>query len=242
MFLAFPARCACDTRSPTASGSVRKTRPSSWEMPNFSRRVDASEIMDDLGRPDSEFDQAYRELEIINRRLGGIRAIQRFLPSESNLLMLDVAAGACDVSEALLGRMGARIVVLDVNLKGLEFARTSWPVRADALELPFSDDTFDVVMASLFFPICLTATVFVRLKTCGGSRGGLYWLTICIVTLSLIGQFAPWLRVLAGARWSSTTGRCPSCARSSRTNSCESQSAPGCRRASIGAFRTVSYW
>src|SRR2546425_12793576 len=112
MFLAFPARCACDTRSPTASGSVRKTRPSSWEMLNFSRRVDASEIMDDLGRPDSEFDQAYRELEIINRRLGGIRAIQRFLPSESNLLMLDVAAGACDVSEALLGRMRARIVVL----------------------------------------------------------------------------------------------------------------------------------
>ena len=120
-------------------------------MPDFSRRLDASEIMDDLGRPDSEFDRAYRELEIINRRLGGIRAIQRFLPSKSNLLMLDVAAGACDVSEALLGRMRAQIVVLDVNPKGLEFARRSLPVRGDALELPFSDDRFDVVMASLFF-------------------------------------------------------------------------------------------
>ncbi len=120
-------------------------------MPDFSRRLDASEIMDDLGRPDVEFDRAYRELEIINRRLGGIRAIQRFLPSKSNLLMLDVAAGACDVSEALLGRMRAQIVVLDVNPKGLEFARRSLPVRGDALELPFSDDTFDVVMASLFF-------------------------------------------------------------------------------------------
>jgi len=120
-------------------------------MPDFSRRLDASEIMDDLGRPDVEFDRAYRELEIINRRLGGIRAIQRFLPSKSNLLMLDVAAGACDVSEALLGRMRAQIVVLDVNPKGLEFARRSLPVRGDALELPFSDDTFDVVVASLFF-------------------------------------------------------------------------------------------
>src|SRR5438552_17629014 len=116
-------------------------------MPNFSRRVEASEIMDDLGRPDSEFDQAYRELEIINRRLGGIRAIQRFLPSESNLLMLDVAAGACAVSEALLGCMRARIVVLDVNLKGRASARTSWPVRADSLALPFRDDTLLVVMA-----------------------------------------------------------------------------------------------
>src|SRR5207247_10356420 len=107
-------------------------------MPNFSRRVDASEIMDDLGRPDSEFDQAYRELEIINRRVGGIRAIQRFLPSKSNLLMLDVAAGACDVSEALLGRMRARIVVLDLNPKGLGLARNSLPVLGAACGLLFS--------------------------------------------------------------------------------------------------------
>src|SRR2546426_1116102 len=85
-------------------------------------RANLSEIMDDLSRPESEFDEAYRELEIINRRLGGIRAIERFLPN-SNLLMLDVAAGACDVSEALLGRRPARIVVLDVNPRGLRFAR-----------------------------------------------------------------------------------------------------------------------
>ena len=110
-----------------------------------------SEIMDDLSRPDSEFDEAYHELAIINRRLGGIRAIERFVPREPNLLMLDVAAGACDVSEALLGRMPARIVVLDLNPKGLRFARKSWPVTGNALELPFRDNTFDVVMASLFF-------------------------------------------------------------------------------------------
>ena len=110
-----------------------------------------SEIMDDLSRPDSEFDEAYRELGIINRRLGGIRAIERFLPHKSNLLMLDVAAGACDVSEALLRRIPAQIVVLDVNPKGLKSARKSWPVTGNALELPFRDNTFDVVMASLFF-------------------------------------------------------------------------------------------
>ena len=37
--------------------------------------------MDDLSRPESEFDAAYRELAVINRWLGGIRAIQRFLPA-----------------------------------------------------------------------------------------------------------------------------------------------------------------
>ena len=120
-------------------------------MPSFSSRADLSEIMDDLSRPDSEFDEAYRELGIINRRLGGIRAIERFLPHKSNLLMLDVAAGACDVSEALLRRIPAQIVVLDVNPKGLKSARKSWPVTGNALELPFRDNTFDVVMASLFF-------------------------------------------------------------------------------------------
>ena len=114
-------------------------------------RSNLSEIMDDLTRPRHEFDQAYRELEIINRRLGGIRAIERFLPAAPNLLMLDVAAGACDVSEGLLGKIPARIVVLDLNAQGLGFARKSWPVVGGALELPFRDGTFDVVMSSLFF-------------------------------------------------------------------------------------------
>ena len=104
--------------------------------------------MDDLSRPDEEFEQAYHELEITNRRLGGIRAIERFLPKKSDLLMLDVAAGGCDVSEALLGRSAARIVVLDINPRGFRFARKSWPVAGDALELPFRDGTFDVVTST----------------------------------------------------------------------------------------------
>jgi len=120
-------------------------------LPDFSHRLDKQELMDDLSRPDEEFEQAYHELEITNRRLGGIRAVERFLPKKSDLLMLDVAAGGCDVSEALLGRSAARIVVLDINPRGFRFARKSWPVAGDALELPFREGTFDVVMASLFF-------------------------------------------------------------------------------------------
>jgi ubiquinone/menaquinone biosynthesis C-methylase UbiE len=114
-------------------------------------RAEQSEIMDDLDQPDEEFTAAYRELRIINRWLGGVRAIERFLPAGSDLLILDVAAGACDVSEALLQRMACRIVVLDLNARGLKLAIKSWPVAGDALELPFREGTFDVVMASLFF-------------------------------------------------------------------------------------------
>jgi len=123
-------------------------------FPSFRHRANETEIMDDLNQPDSEFAAAYRELEIINRRLGGVRAIKRFLPpvsKNSSLLMLDVAAGACDISEALLVKNSYRIVVLDLNAKGLKLAKKSLPVVGDALELPFRDGTFDVVMASLFF-------------------------------------------------------------------------------------------
>jgi ubiquinone/menaquinone biosynthesis C-methylase UbiE len=120
-------------------------------MISFSERVYQDELMDDLDRPEHEFAQAYRELRLINRWLGGIRAIERFLPSVPNLLILDVAAGACDVSEALASRVPCRIVVLDRNKQGLKQARKSMPVVADALALPFPDESFDVVMASLFF-------------------------------------------------------------------------------------------
>ena len=118
---------------------------------NFRERLNEDELMDDLSRPDHEFAQAYRELEIINRWLGGLRAIERFLPRIENPLILDVAAGACDISEKLLNRMPCRIVVLDRNARGLKLARRSLPVVGDAFAPPFPDETFDVVMASLFF-------------------------------------------------------------------------------------------
>jgi len=118
---------------------------------NFRQRANEDEIMNDLSRPEHEFDAAYRELGMVNRWLGGIRAITRFLPAMPNPLILDIAAGACDTSEALIRRIPCRIVVLDRNARGLKLARKSSPVVGDALELPFRNDAFDVVMASAFF-------------------------------------------------------------------------------------------
>lgn len=120
-------------------------------MISFAERVYDSEIMDDLAQPADAFAGAYRELEIINRWLGGIRAVARYVPTISNPLVLDVAAGACDVGEAVATRVPCRMVVLDRNERGLRRAVKSLPVVGDAFELPFRDESFDVVMSSLFF-------------------------------------------------------------------------------------------
>jgi len=118
---------------------------------NLTRRAEENEIMDDLSEPVDEFSAAYRELELINRWLGGVRAIQRFVPHESSQLILDIAAGACDIGDALVQRLRCTIVALDLNAKGLKRSRNVLPVVGDALHLPFRDNSFDVVMSSLFF-------------------------------------------------------------------------------------------
>lgn len=121
-------------------------------MIDWAVRSNESELMDDMSRPDFEFDAAYRELENVNRRLGGIRAIERFLPKRAGLLILDVAAGGCDVGEALTRKMkGCRVISLDLNSRGLMRAEHTAPVVGDALQLPFADRSFDAVICSLSF-------------------------------------------------------------------------------------------
>jgi ubiquinone/menaquinone biosynthesis C-methylase UbiE len=117
---------------------------------DFSARSNETELMDDLSRPDSEFVEAYNELTAINKHLGGIRAIERFLPPDA-VTVLDVASGGCDVGEALMQRRNCRVTSLDMNLRGLKRAGQTTPVAGDALQLPFSDSTFDAVICSLSF-------------------------------------------------------------------------------------------
>ena len=125
-------------------------------MVDLSVRSNETELMDDLSRPDSEFVEAYNELTAVNKHLGGIRAVERFLPEDA-MSVLDVAAGGCDVGEALASRRKCRVVSLDMNQRGLMMARQTAPVAGDALQLPFADRTFDAVICSLFFHHLTTA-------------------------------------------------------------------------------------
>ena len=138
-------------------------------MPDLGQRIDTAEMMDDptLGR--EEFLKAYNELGTINQYLGGVRAVQRFLPPPTKRpaptkgpprtkrpaatrgLVLDVAAGACDIGDRLTESGRWQVVGLDLNSAGLSLARRTFPVVGDAFNLPFADNTFDCVTASLFF-------------------------------------------------------------------------------------------
>jgi ubiquinone/menaquinone biosynthesis C-methylase UbiE len=106
--------------------------------------------MDDLSRPDSEFAAAYRELTRVNKYLGGIRGFERFLPETASTI-LDVAAGGCDVGEALTMRRQCSVVSLDLNPRGLKRAAHTVPLVGDAFQLPFNSGAFDAVICSLFF-------------------------------------------------------------------------------------------
>ena len=120
-------------------------------MPDFTTRIHTDEMMDDPAQPPEALRQAYLELRTINRYLGGVRAVRRYLPDLEGGLLLDVAAGACDVGEQLSQGGRWRVVGLDRNCEGLSLASKTLPVAADAFELPFADNTFDCVTTSLFF-------------------------------------------------------------------------------------------
>lgn len=120
-------------------------------MVDLSKRIYDDEWMDDLSRPQEEFDRAYKELTFLNRHLGGLRAVERFLRSDEGGLLLDVGAGGCDIGDALGEEGHWMSVSMDLNAKGLHMAAGSAPVIADAFEPPFRDESFDVVSASLLF-------------------------------------------------------------------------------------------
>ena len=123
---------------------------------------------------DEDFAGTFRDLERINRLLGGtaatLRALARLvapLPAGRPVRILDVATGCADVprdvvAAARAGRFGpgrsVSVTATDVHPKALDLARRwtpagEWPEitveTADATALPYPDGAFDVALCSL---------------------------------------------------------------------------------------------
>lgn len=123
------------------------------------RKVIPELLDDDLGTP-SEIAQTFVDLRHINDWFGGTRTTAVLLrqvsedSGQQELSLLEVGAGAGDVPAAARrifesdGR-NLRVTLLDRMWSHLP-ANGSASVAGDAMQLPFSDNAFDVVSCSLF--------------------------------------------------------------------------------------------
>ncbi|MBP6822243.1 MAG: methyltransferase domain-containing protein [Acidobacteria bacterium] len=138
---------------------------------SFNRRSTETELIDGSDFSDLELVENLADLRRINRWLGGRRALVRHLfpmieaiaaTGRNRIRLLDVGTGSADIPAKIVDwarSRGVRIefVVLDLNEIAAREARAqtaAYPeiktVCGDALNLPFADDSFDFVLASLF--------------------------------------------------------------------------------------------
>lgn len=131
-------------------------------------RYGGEELIDRPGLPRAEVDEALRDIQWVNRRLGGWAAVRRYLPrlldsvpAGRTVRVLDLGTGSADLPRRIAeycARAGrpALVVGVDLSPEVLEFARRECAaepavrlVRADVLRLPFHPTSFDLVLCSL---------------------------------------------------------------------------------------------
>jgi len=141
-------------------------------MPDFSQRAQGEEMMDDFAITDGRLTRALGDLRWVNRWLGGHRAAQSVLAPllrrTGKLRIVDLGSGGADYPEHVVRwahRQGleADVVAVDANPQTVSHAQSALDDRlpaamrdrvevacADALDLPYDDDAFDVAVAALF--------------------------------------------------------------------------------------------
>ncbi len=134
------------------------------------RPVHLREFMDEPDILPRDLQSNLRFIRWVNRRLGGTRAVLNHLRAWSvrwprsgrPIRIVDVATGSADIPEAILtwsSRHGlnVEILALDIHAGTLAIAR-SWCrarpnlvfLQADALHLPFADESVDYAISSMF--------------------------------------------------------------------------------------------
>jgi len=137
----------------------------SWLTPN---RIYEEELLDAGDGSDEDVAESLADLRRINRFLGGRRvvldAIRGCLAAarEKEVSVLDVGTGSADIPMAVADQcrnlgLSTFVAAADISERNLRVARAMLGVspeiqfvRADSMNLPFADDSFDFVTASLF--------------------------------------------------------------------------------------------
>jgi hypothetical protein len=122
-------------------------------------RVSTQEILDTDACPPVEVETSLRDLSRINRWFGGVATTRNLIErvaattGRKNFSVLEVAAGFGEVSKTAGLQLESKEITLDIT--DLDRVRThllrgNRAVVADALALPFHDNSFDLVSCSLF--------------------------------------------------------------------------------------------
>jgi hypothetical protein len=118
------------------------------------KRVVTEELLDEHDAPREDMERSLRDLRRFNRWAGGTRTYLRFLQrlAPDAKIVVDLGAGTADLLDAL--PTNVMTIGVDLNIKHLLYQRNrsrAMRVVADANQLPFRDDSVDVVTSSHFF-------------------------------------------------------------------------------------------
>lgn len=123
------------------------------------RRVVTPEILDSPDCPPAEVEKSLSDLSRINRWFGGVATTRRLIErvaaanGRKHFSLLEVAAGHGEVPKVAARQLARHGITLDITLLDRAHSHLlpgSRAVVADALSLPFPDNSFDLVSSSLF--------------------------------------------------------------------------------------------
>jgi 2-polyprenyl-3-methyl-5-hydroxy-6-metoxy-1,4-benzoquinol methylase len=139
-------------------------------MPDFSKRSEEIEIMDDLEASGQIIDVTLRELETINRLLGGnyvtvngINTLLKNTKRDHPLVIADLGCGSGDILKLIRKKLnkksyGATLIGIDANKNITEYAKAHTNVNDninyEAINIfsqDFAERKFDIVTGTLFF-------------------------------------------------------------------------------------------
>lgn len=138
--------------------------------PNFSKRSDEIELMDDLACKGNVVHQTLHELDVINKWLGGnavtlsgVKKLMSDIPPQKEISIVDLGCGSGDVLRKLStwavenGRH-LKLTGIDANPHIIQYARDHTNnhdnityLTENILSEDFSARTYDVIIATLFF-------------------------------------------------------------------------------------------
>lgn len=123
------------------------------------QRVNIPEILDSNTCPKPEVEASLRDLCRINRWFGGVATTRKLIERVATITgskrfsLLEVAAGYGEVPKQAglqLLKKGIKLEITDLDREPTHLQHSHRALAADALALPFPDNSFDLVSCSLF--------------------------------------------------------------------------------------------